>query len=165
MRLIQLTLGLIMLMLLGCSDEASISAQKKAKQASDTQTIRFVTINSPNTYYTNEYDQLAGLEYDLAKRFVDSLGPQYKLEVIAVDSFAKLIPALTLQSCRRLPLLIFPSPPNVKILSSFLIHSTMYNSLWSTTETATLNQKTRGPRRPHYWRYQRAPVLQSACVN
>lgn len=94
MRLIQLTLGLIMLILLGCSDEASISAQKKAKQASDTQTIRFVTINSPNTYYTNEYDQLAGLEYDLAKRFVDSLGPQYKLEVIVVDSFAKLIPAL-----------------------------------------------------------------------
>lgn len=94
MRLIQLTLGFIMLMLFGCSDEASISAQKKAKQASDTHTIRFVTINSPNTYYTNEYDQLAGLEYDLAKRFVDSLGPQYKLEVIVVDSFAKLIPAL-----------------------------------------------------------------------
>jgi membrane-bound lytic murein transglycosylase F len=93
-RLIQLTLGFIMLMLFGCSDEASISAQKKAKQASDTHTIRFVTINSPNTYYTNEYDQLAGLEYDLAKRFVDSLGPQYKLEVIVVDSFAKLIPAL-----------------------------------------------------------------------
>jgi membrane-bound lytic murein transglycosylase F len=93
-RLIQLASGLMMLMLVSCSDEATLSAQKKAKEAHDAHTIRFVTINSPNTYFTNENHQLAGLEYDLSKLFVESLGPEFKLEVLVVDSFSKIIPAL-----------------------------------------------------------------------
>lgn len=60
----------------------------------DPYTIRFVTINSPNTYFIDSQNNYAGLEYDLAKRFVDFLGPKYKLEFIVVDSFSKVLPTL-----------------------------------------------------------------------
>ena len=94
MHYIRLTVGLLLLTLFGCGDQSAISEKKRAEQDRKAHTIRFVTINSPNTYFINEYEQLAGLEYDLAKRFVDSLGPEYQLEVVIVDSFSKIIPAL-----------------------------------------------------------------------
>ncbi len=94
MRLIRLIVGFLILTLLGCSDEHSFSAPNKPKQANDPKVIRFVTINSPNTYFVNENDNLAGLEYELATRFVKSLGPDYQFKFIVVDSFSKIIPAL-----------------------------------------------------------------------
>lgn len=93
-RLIQLACGVVALTLLSCSDDAAVTAKKKAQEVQQAHTIRFVTINSPNTYFVNEYDALAGLEYELATRFVESLGPDYTLKVIVVDSFSKIIPAL-----------------------------------------------------------------------
>ncbi len=57
-------------------------------------TIRFVTINSPNTYFLDSQNNYAGLEYDLAKQFVAFLGPPYTLEIIVVDSFSKVLPTV-----------------------------------------------------------------------
>ncbi len=56
--------------------------------------ITFVTINSPNTYYVNEDDAYAGLEYELAKLYVHSLGPEYQARFIVVDNFADVLPTL-----------------------------------------------------------------------
>ncbi|MDP3608373.1 MAG: membrane-bound lytic murein transglycosylase MltF [Methylophilus sp.] len=94
MRLIRLTVGLMMLMLLGCSEDNAFPSQNKPKVVNDPKVIRFVTINSPNTYYINESDNEAGLEYELATRFVKSLGPDYQAKFIVVDSFSKIIPTL-----------------------------------------------------------------------
>ena len=93
MRLNPLIILLFFCLLLGCSkkapeEEVSIPAKK------DDKTITFVTINSPNTYYINERDDYAGLEYDLAKLYVSSLGPDYQARFIVVDSFAKVLPTI-----------------------------------------------------------------------
>lgn len=68
--------------------------QKATSPAPDPYTIRFVTINSPDTYFVDSQNNYAGLEYDLAKRFVEYLGPTYRLEFIVVDSFSKVLPTL-----------------------------------------------------------------------
>ncbi len=78
--------------LLGCKEPAS--SQAPQKPAPDPYTIRFVTINSPSTYYIDSQNNYAGLEYDLAKRFVEFIGPPYTLEFVVVDSFSKVLPAL-----------------------------------------------------------------------
>lgn len=69
-------------------------ANPASKAPADPYTIRVVTINSPNTYYLDSQNNYAGLEYDLAKQFVDFLGPPYKLEMVVVDSFSKVLPTL-----------------------------------------------------------------------
>lgn len=74
-----------------CSDPTQPVVHKAPK---DPFTVRFVTINSPNTYYIDSQNNYAGLEYDLAKRFVEYLGQQYKLEFIVVDSFSKVLPTV-----------------------------------------------------------------------
>jgi membrane-bound lytic murein transglycosylase F len=84
---------LLLCVLLGCSkkapeEDAAIPAKKNDK------VITFVTINSPNTYYINERNDYAGLEYDLAKLYVSSLGADYQARFIVVDSFAKVLPAI-----------------------------------------------------------------------
>lgn len=91
--------ALVLLMLLG-----SLTSCSKAPAPADEpaglpdkaggNVITFVTINSPNTYYVNEHDDYAGLEYELAQLFVQSLGPPFSLKFVVVDSFAKVIPAL-----------------------------------------------------------------------
>ncbi len=93
-RPIRLLVGFMLLSLLSCSDENAFPTQKKPKEANDPKIIRFVTINSPNTYFVNENENLAGLEYELATRFVKSLGPDYQFKFIVVDSFSKIIPTL-----------------------------------------------------------------------
>lgn len=68
--------------------------KSRAKQPADPYTIRFVTINSPNTYFLDSQSNYAGLEYDLAKQFVAFIGPPYKLEFIVVDNFSKVLPTV-----------------------------------------------------------------------
>lgn len=80
--------------LLACSDPIAPKQSPLAKPKPDPYTIRFVTINSPDTYFIDSQNNYAGLEYELAKRFVSFLGEPYKLEFIVVDSFAKVFPAL-----------------------------------------------------------------------
>jgi len=80
--------------LLACSDNNSQKHLAQVKAKPDPYTIRFVTINSPSTYFIDSQNNYAGLEYDLAKRFVEFLGPPYKLEFIVVDSFDKVFPTL-----------------------------------------------------------------------
>jgi membrane-bound lytic murein transglycosylase F len=93
LRLTSLIILLFACILLGCSNKTSEEAEIIATKKND-KIITFVTINSPNTYYINERDEYAGLEYDLAKLFVSSLGPDYQARFIVVDSFAKVIPTI-----------------------------------------------------------------------
>ncbi len=80
--------------LLSCSDSHGPRLPAVGKHKPDPYTIRFVTINSPSTYFIDSQNNYAGLEYDLAKRFVEFLGPPYQLEFIVVDNFAKVFPTL-----------------------------------------------------------------------
>lgn len=80
--------------LVACNDSRNPRALTPTKPKPDPYTIRFVTINSPSTYFIDSQNNYAGLEYDLAKRFVEFLGPPYKLELIVVDNFAKVFPTL-----------------------------------------------------------------------
>ena len=79
---------------IACSDSNAPRQPVLQKPKPDPYTIRFVTINSPDTYFIDSQNNYAGLEYDLAKRFVDFLGAPYKLEFIVVDSFDKVFPTL-----------------------------------------------------------------------
>lgn len=83
---------IFMLAIAACTDPTSKQTPTKAK--ADPYTIRFVTINSPSTYFIDSQNEYAGMEYDLAKRFVAFLGPPYKLEFIVVNSFSKVLPTL-----------------------------------------------------------------------
>lgn len=53
-----------------------------------------VTHNGPATYYVTGQDEYAGIEYDLARLFAQSLGPDVKLRVVVVDNVTSVIPAL-----------------------------------------------------------------------
>ena len=69
---------------------------KTAKDAKnlDANTITFVTLNSPNTYYVDGNKEFAGLEYDLAKLFVKQLGSNKKLKFMVADNINQVIPAI-----------------------------------------------------------------------
>lgn len=56
--------------------------------------IVVVTHNGPNTYYIDGSNQPAGLEYDLASKFVENLGPEYSVRFHIVDNITEVIPAL-----------------------------------------------------------------------
>ena len=60
----------------------------------DANTITFVTLNSPNTYYVDGNKEFAGLEYDLAKLFVKQLGSNKKLKFMVADNINQVIPAI-----------------------------------------------------------------------
>jgi membrane-bound lytic murein transglycosylase F len=61
--------------------------------------ITFVTMNSPNTYFVNDDNDYAGLEYDLAKLFVKDLNkdPKFKgaqLKLIVENHIDQILPAV-----------------------------------------------------------------------
>lgn len=56
--------------------------------------IRVVTHNGPTTYYVDGHNAFSGFEYELAKLFVASLGPQYSVKFLPVDHISKVIPAV-----------------------------------------------------------------------
>lgn len=56
--------------------------------------IVVITHNGPNTYYIDGSDQPAGLEYDLASKFIKSLGPEYRIRFHVVNNITEVIPAL-----------------------------------------------------------------------
>jgi membrane-bound lytic murein transglycosylase F len=81
-----------------CACNQTGTSEKSAEIAlppeSNANTITFVTLNSPNTYYVNSDKQFAGLEYDLAKLFVDYLGNNTQIKFIVADSIEKVIAAI-----------------------------------------------------------------------
>lgn len=68
------------------SEPPSIDPNKKE--------IVFVTHNGPTTYYLNNKNQPAGIEYDLAKLFVKEYYPDYEMRFILVKSITEVIPTL-----------------------------------------------------------------------
>ncbi len=56
--------------------------------------IVFVTHNGPTTYFLNNENQPAGIEYDLAKLFVKQYYPGYEIRFTLVNSISDVIPTL-----------------------------------------------------------------------
>ena len=56
--------------------------------------ITFVTINSPNTYFVDGNNEFAGLEYDLAKLFVQELDDGTQLKFIIEKHIDQVLPNL-----------------------------------------------------------------------
>jgi len=90
-----------MLTFVGC-DKPNNPPVPEAKPSTTSQkdkVITFVTMNSPNTYYVNDDNEYAGLEYDLAKLFIKELnqvtnfkGTQLKL--IVANHIDQILPAV-----------------------------------------------------------------------
>ena len=80
-----------MLILAACNKPANTTAPTatttSSTPAAKNKVITFVTMNSPNTYYVNDNNEYAGLEYDLAKLFVKDLNKDPKFK----DAQLKLI--------------------------------------------------------------------------
>ncbi len=56
--------------------------------------ITFVTMNSPNTYFVDGNNEFAGLEYDLAKLFIQELEDGTQLKFIVVKHIDQVLPNL-----------------------------------------------------------------------
>jgi len=56
--------------------------------------IVFVTHNGPSTYYLDNQNQPAGMEYDLATLFVKEYFPGYEVRFLLVNSISDVIPSL-----------------------------------------------------------------------
>ena len=67
---------LLSLTFVGCDKPSApppTPATAAAPVVNNGKVITFVTMNSPNTYYVDGNNEFAGLEYDLAKLFVQEL--------------------------------------------------------------------------------------------
>ncbi|MES2500100.1 MAG: transporter substrate-binding domain-containing protein, partial [Pseudomonadota bacterium] len=64
----------------------------------NTNVLTFVTLNSPNTYYVDDNEQPAGLEYDLIQLFIQELNQQpndnTQLKLIVANNINQIIPAI-----------------------------------------------------------------------
>ena len=90
-----------MLILAACNKPANTTAPTatttSSTPAAKNKVITFVTMNSPNTYYVNDSNEYAGLEYDLAKLFVKDLNndPKFKdtqLKLIVENHIDQVLP-------------------------------------------------------------------------
>lgn len=87
-----LILCLLMPLLFACSNEATHEQQTAApKVKRDKNTLVFVTLNSPSTYYVNSDKEFAGLEYDLAKAFAEFIGGDKQIKFLVADSIEEVI--------------------------------------------------------------------------
>jgi membrane-bound lytic murein transglycosylase F len=81
----------------GC-DKPTESAKKQpttpAPVVKNEKVITFVTINSPNTYFVDGNSEFAGLEYDLAKLFVQELDDGTQLKFIVENHIDQVLPNL-----------------------------------------------------------------------
>lgn len=64
----------------------------------DTNVLTFITLNSPNTYYVDDNEQAAGLEYDLIQLFIQELnqqaGDNTQLKLKLANNINQVIPAV-----------------------------------------------------------------------
>lgn len=73
-----------------------------------------VTRNSPTTYYLDNKERPTGIEYDLAKKFADSLGVE--LEIITASSFSDMVPLLALGKAHIAAAGLLASPQRAEIV-------------------------------------------------
>lgn len=90
-----------MLILVGCDKPTTPSppSQKPTPTIEKNKVITFVTLNSPNTYFINGDNEFAGLEYDLAKLFINDLNKdaEFKdsqLKFIVANHIDQILPAI-----------------------------------------------------------------------
>lgn len=89
---IQPLLILILIVLSGCKPADPINELPSINPAK--KEIVFVTHNGPTTYYLNNDSQPTGIEYDLAKLFVNEYYPGYEIRFTLVNSISDVIPSL-----------------------------------------------------------------------
>lgn len=85
---------LLSLSFAGC-DKPSAPAPKSKQTAAplaNSKVITFVTMNSPNTYFVDGNNEFAGLEYDLAKLFVQELDDGTQLKFIVEKHIDQVLP-------------------------------------------------------------------------
>lgn len=56
--------------------------------------LTFVTLNSPNTYYLDDNEHAAGLEYDLIQLFIKELNDGTELKLTLADNINQVIPSV-----------------------------------------------------------------------
>ncbi|HEY9210930.1 MAG TPA: membrane-bound lytic murein transglycosylase MltF [Methylotenera sp.] len=83
---------LTLILISGCKPADPISKLPTINPAK--KEIVFVTHNGPTTYYLNNDNQPAGIEYDLAKLFVNEYYPGYEIRFTLVNSISDVIPSL-----------------------------------------------------------------------
>ncbi|GMQ97352.1 MAG: membrane-bound lytic murein transglycosylase MltF [Gammaproteobacteria bacterium] len=77
-------LGILVILLTGCSEDTSILQEIKNRNE-----LVVLTRNSPTTYYQGPFGP-AGFEFDLASLFADHLGVKLKIEL--AETFPEIIP-------------------------------------------------------------------------
>jgi len=90
--LIQPFLILTLALMAGCKPADKVSNLPSIDP--DKKEIVFVTHNGPTTYYSNNENKPAGIEYDLATLFVKEYYPGYEARFTIVDSISDVIPSL-----------------------------------------------------------------------
>lgn len=83
------TLFALLTLLSGCQEPV-----KKLLPVEQGRELVVVTHNGPATYYVTSQNEYAGLEYDLARLFAQSLGEDVKLRILLVDNVTAVIPTL-----------------------------------------------------------------------
>lgn len=85
----------ISLLLAGCDKPSKVPIpESPAPTVKKEKIITFVTINSPNTYFVDGNNEFAGLEYDLAKLFVQELDDGTQLRFIVENHIDQVLPNL-----------------------------------------------------------------------
>ncbi len=80
---------------LGCDKPSEVPVpETPVPTVNQEKIITFVTINSPNTYFVDGNNEFAGLEYDLAKLFVQELDDGTQLKFIVEKHIDQVLPNL-----------------------------------------------------------------------
>jgi len=86
----------LLLLIAGCDKPSSPPTPQTGPEvaAQKDKVITFVTMNSPNTYFVNSNNEFAGLEYDLAKLFIQELDDGTQLKFIVEKHIDQVLPDL-----------------------------------------------------------------------
>ena len=85
-------ISLLWLLIAGCKPSDPVDAAPSIDPAK--KEIVFVTHNGPSTYYLDNDNQPAGMEYDLAVLFVKEYYPSYEIRFLLADSISDIITSL-----------------------------------------------------------------------
>ncbi|MEQ1598051.1 MAG: membrane-bound lytic murein transglycosylase MltF [Methylotenera sp.] len=85
---------LLSLTFVGCDKPAPPAPAPSVPVVENAKVITFVTMNSPNTYYVNDSNEFAGLEYDLVKLFIKELNDGTQLKLIVANHIDQILPSI-----------------------------------------------------------------------
>ena len=85
-------ISLLLCLITSCKPSDPIEAAPRIDPAK--KEIVFVTHNGPSTYYLDNDNLPAGMEYDLAVLFVNEYFPTYEIRFLLADSISDVIPSL-----------------------------------------------------------------------